>query len=71
MLTQCRLTNGNLSQIAWIPTWAAKVGNEVELLPEGKFWAVREVFGTIDAAHLENQRSGRMSLGSIAVPTKS
>lgn len=66
MFRQCLLALGTARQICWIPFWAAKIGNEVELLPDGTMWAVIEVYGTVDRAHLENQRAGRTSLGSVA-----
>jgi hypothetical protein len=70
MFTQCRLINGASAQIAWIPAWAAKRGNRVELLPSGEFWLVCEVYGSIDADHLEHQRKGRRGLESIGVPDR-
>lgn len=66
MLRQCLLALGTARQICWIPSWAAKIGNEVELLPDATVWAVVEVYGTADPAHLANQRAGRKSLGSVA-----
>lgn len=66
MFTQVRLINGTSVQIAWIPASAARHGNRVELLPNGEFWSVDAVYGSIGAGHLAHQRKGRRGLESIA-----
>lgn len=40
---QCRFKKGSFETVAWIPAWAAVVGNQVELLSlDGEFWTVTE-----------------------------
>jgi hypothetical protein len=63
--TQCRLQHDFSEQIAWIPSYAAKVGNQVELLPSKLFWKVLEVYHSLDKEDLENQRKGSKTLLSI------
>lgn len=41
---QCRLQKGAAKQVSYIPGWAAKLGNHVELLPGSQdFWEVTAV----------------------------
>lgn len=63
--TQCRLRHDFTEQVAWIPSWAAKVGNKVEILADKLFWEVLAVYTTIDSSDLENQRKGSKTLLSI------
>ena len=63
--TQCKLQHGFTEQVGWIPSWAAKVGNKVELLPDRIFWEVLAVYTTLDSSDLENQRKGSKTLMSI------
>jgi hypothetical protein len=63
--SQCLLLKDNQRQVAWIPSRGAKVGYKVELLPEGEFWQVSEVYSTLPKRTLQEQESGRRTLRSI------
>lgn len=41
---QCELSNGDKHTVGFIPAWAAKIGNRVELTElDGQFWKVEKV----------------------------
>ncbi len=41
---QCEFKKGDLHTIGWIPAWAAKIGNAVQLLEKGEeFWEIISV----------------------------
>ena len=64
---QCRLQSGDSETVGWIEAKGAKPGALVELLPEGKFWSVVEVYdhGLPEDVLKENQRLNRNSLPSV------
>ena len=44
MMTQCRFRKGDAITVGYIPSWAAKVGNHVQLLTvDEEFWQVVNV----------------------------
>ncbi len=65
---QCRLSRRNSKTIGYIPSWAAKVGNEVQLLSLDKeFWRVDEVGEEVPAEFVkENERNYKEFQGSLA-----
>lgn len=64
---QCRFSKGTHKTIAYIPSFAAKVGNEVELLSlDGEFWKVDEVGEKVSVDFVkENERNYKEFQGSI------
>lgn len=65
---QCRLERGDSVVTAWIEERGAKVGAEVELLPERDLWVVREVFADAPMPEdqlRETQRQRRGGLPSV------
>jgi hypothetical protein len=69
-LHQCRLERKEGDSVfvlaAWIDLKTAKVGSEVELLPSGEFWTVKEVFSAMPEDVIkETQRQRRAGLPSI------
>lgn len=55
--TQVRLKLNEAYQIAWIPSYAAHEGYEVELKEDGLFWTVAAVFSTMESSVVkENER---------------
>jgi len=67
--TQClfELEQGNVITTGWIPTWAAKKGNRVQLVEYGEdFWIVRDVYLTVSGAEVrENERHYKLMQGSL------
>lgn len=63
---QCRLSKGSSKTIAYIPSWAAKIGNEVQLLSLDKeFWIVDEAGQEVSADFVkENERNYKEFQGS-------
>jgi len=57
--SQCRFSKGNSNTIAYIPSWAAKVGNNVQLITlDNEFWRVDEVGEKVSAEFVkENERN--------------
>lgn len=64
---QCRFTKGEHRTMAYIPSWAAKRGNQVQLLTlDGEFWTVTEVGEEVDAEFVkENERNYKEFQGSL------
>ena len=69
--TQCQFALGNKRTFCWIETWAAKVGNRVQLLDmEGcdgaEFWKVIERYSTLPKDYvLEHARDYKERQGSL------
>ena len=66
--TQCLFENQQrCTTVGWIPSWAARKGNSVQLLDiDGKFWTIREVYGLLSANELqERSRDYKSHQGSL------
>lgn len=63
---QCRFSKGNQFTVAYIPSVAAKVGYEVQLLSlDGEWWRVDEVGEKVSAEFVkENERNYKEFQGS-------
>lgn len=63
---QCRFKKGNYETIGYIPSWAAKVGNRVQLLSLDKqFWQVTECGQNVPAEFVkDNERNYKEFQGS-------
>lgn len=62
---QCRFSLGNRHTHGYIPSWAAKVGNEVELVDLGGFWRIDEVGEKVSADFVkDNERNYKEFQGS-------
>lgn len=67
--TQCAFQQGERMLTSWIPSWAAKKGNSVQLLDfgcDGTFWDIIEVYGVMRAEELhERSRDYKERQGSL------
>lgn len=63
---QCRFKKDKYETIAYIPSWAAVVGNKVQLLTlDGEFWEVVEAGNEVSADFVkENERNYKEFQGS-------